>query len=99
MKHMNTWFVIAAIASTCAIGLAVSPQDAPNNPAVFPDTSQPTPVVNTNQISRTSTNVALPPAYQGGIGNLHDKIGTNAVNQGNDNPTLTNHPNQEMQLP
>jgi hypothetical protein len=99
MKHRNAWFVVCAIASTCAIGWTVSPQEASNLPAVFPDTSQPTPVVNTNQISQTSTNSSLPPAYQGGIGNLHDKIGTNAVNHGNDNPTLTNHPNQEMQLP
>lgn len=44
-------------------------------------------------------NPSLPPAYQGGIRNLHDTIGTNAANRGNDQPTLTNHPNPNLQLP
>ena len=86
MKHMYPWFVIGAIIGTCAIGLAVSPDDASNHPAVFPHTADPTPLGNTNQTSRTSTNATLPPSYQGTISNLHDTIGTNAVNHGNDNP-------------
>jgi hypothetical protein len=99
MKHMYPWFIISAIVGTCAIGLAVSPQDPTNHPAAFPSTNQPIPLGDTNQILRTTTNTALPPAYQGGIRNLHDTIGTNAVNHGNDQPTLTNQPNPEMQVP
>jgi hypothetical protein len=99
MKHMNIWFVICAIAGTCAIGWAVGPDDSTNHPSVFPNTNQPIPLGDTNQILRTTTNTSLPPAYQGGIANLHDRIGTNAVNHGNDQPTLTNQPNPNMEMP
>src|ERR1035441_3237764 len=88
MKHMYPWFLIGAIISTCGIGLAVMPQDEPNHPVVLPSTGEPTPLGNTNQTSRTSTNSTLPPAYQGGIKDLHDTIGTNAVNHGYNQPTL-----------
>jgi hypothetical protein len=99
MKHMYPWFLIGAIISTCGIGLAVMPQDEPNHPVVLPSTGEPTPLGNTNQTSRTSTNSTLPPAYQGGIKDLHDTIGTNAVNHGYNQPTLTNQPNPDMQVP
>jgi hypothetical protein len=84
MKNRNAWFVIAAIVSTCAIGLAVSPQDSTNSPAIVRGTTQPT----TAGTSVTSNNAALPPMYQGTISNLHDRIGTNAVNHGNANPDI-----------
>lgn len=99
MKHRYTWFIISAIVGTCAIGLAVSPDDSTNHPAVFPNTGQPIPMGDTNQTSRTSTNATLPPMYQGGISNLHDTIGTNAVNHGYAHPTLTNRPNPNLQMP
>jgi hypothetical protein len=99
MKHMYPWFLISAIVCTCAIGLAVMPQESTNRPTVFPNTNQPIPLGDTNQILRTTTNTTLPPAYQGGIANLHDRIGTNAVNRGNDQPTLTNQPNPIVQIP
>jgi hypothetical protein len=99
MKHMYPWFLISAIVGTCAIGWAVLPQDSTNLPAVFPHTADPTPLGDTNQTSRTSTNATLPPAYQGGIADLHDTIGTNAVNHGYNNPTLTNRPNPNLQMP
>jgi hypothetical protein len=99
MKHMNTWFVISAIVGTCAVGLAVMPQDSQNHPVVLPSTTQPIPLGDTNQTSRTITNSTLPAMYQGGITNLHDVIGTNAVNHGNDNPTLTNQPNPNQIMP
>ena len=99
MKNMDTWFVIAAIVGTCAVGLAVMPQDSTNHPVVLPGTAQPIPLGDTNQTSRTSTNATLPPMYQGGIRNLHDTIGTNTVNHGNDNPTLTNQPNPSQIMP
>jgi hypothetical protein len=99
MKHMYPWFLIGAIVCTCAIGWAVSPNDSTNHPTVFPNTNQPIPLGNTNPISRTTTNTSLPPAYQGGIMNLHDRIGTNAVNHGNDQPTLTNQPNPSQEMP
>jgi hypothetical protein len=79
MKHMNVWFIISAIVGTCAIGLAVSPMDSTNNyPAVFPNTARPTPLADA---ARTNNNAALPPMDRGTISNLHDTIGTNAVNQ------------------
>ncbi len=97
MKHMYAGFVVVAVVSTCAIGLAVSPPDSTgtNSPTVITGTNQPPPAPGpaqsiplggTNQTSRTATNATLPPMYQGTISNLHDRIGTNAVNQGNDNP-------------
>lgn len=97
MKHTYIWFVITAIMGTCAIGLAVNPDGSSNHPAlspagssnypaVFPHTDDPSPLGNTNQTSRTSTNATLPLMYQGTISNLHDVIGTNAVNHSNDNP-------------
>ena len=66
-------------------GLAVSPDDSTNHPAVFPNTGKPIPLADA---SRTNNNAALPPMSQGTISNLHDKIGTNAVNHGNDNPDI-----------
>jgi hypothetical protein len=97
MKHMYVWFVVTAIVGACAIGLAVSPPDSngTNSPTVISSTNQPPPdpgpdqsipLGGTNQTSRTATNGMLPPMYQGTISNLHDRTGTNAVNQGNDNP-------------
>jgi hypothetical protein len=84
-KHMYTWFIISVIVGTCAIGLAISPDESTNHPAVFPNTGKPVPLADA---SRTNNNAALPPMYQGTISNLHDKIGTNAVNHGNDNPDI-----------
>jgi hypothetical protein len=89
----------------CAPLLGAPPQiltpqsDPTNHPAVFPTTGQPTPMNGTNRVSQTGGNPNLPPAYQGGPSNLHDTIGTNAVNHGNDHPTLTNHPNPNLQMP
>jgi hypothetical protein len=85
MKHKYPWFIISVIVGTCAIGLAVSPQDsATNSPAIVRGAAQPT----TAGTSGISNNTALPPMYQGSISNLHDKIGTNAVNHGNANPDI-----------
>jgi hypothetical protein len=99
MKHVYPWFIISVIVCTCAIGWAVSPDDSTNHPTAFPNSNQPIPLGDTNQILPTTTNTTLPPAYQGGIANLHDTIGTNAVNHGNNQPTLTNHPNPIVQMP
>jgi len=60
MKHMYAWFVISAIAGTCAIGLAVSPQETsvltnPPQPIRLGTTNQPAPVGNTNQPVRLGT--------------------------------------------
>jgi hypothetical protein len=84
MKQRNTWFVICAIISTCAIGLAVSPQDSTNSPTIV----RGTPLSTASGNSGTSSNAALPLMYQGSISNLHDRIGTNAVNHGNANPDI-----------
>lgn len=85
MKHKYPWFVISVIVGTCAIGLAVSPQESTNNsPTILRGTPQSTAA----GTSGTSNNAALPPMYQGTISNLHDKIGTNAVNHGNANPDI-----------
>jgi hypothetical protein len=80
---MNRWFIIMAILSTCAIGLAVSPPESTNSPTIIRGTNQSSSVTST---TRTNNNGVLPPMYQGTISNLHDRVGTNAVNQGNDNP-------------
>jgi hypothetical protein len=93
--------VVALYASTLSTtALATADQSDPtNHPAVFPNTGQPTPMNGTNRVSQTGGNPNLPPAYQGGPSNLHDTLGTNAANRGNDQPTLTNHPNPNLQLP
>jgi hypothetical protein len=92
--------VVALYASTFSTkALATADQNDSTSPAVFPSTGQPTPMNTTNQVSKTGGNPNLPPAYKGGPSNLHDTIGTNAANQGNDQPTLTNHPNPNAQMP
>jgi hypothetical protein len=89
MKNMYVWFVITTIVGTCAIGLAVSPNDSTNSPTIIRGTNQSSLATGT---SRITTNATLPPMYQGGISNLHDTAGTDAVNHGNDNLTPTNPP-------
>jgi hypothetical protein len=86
MKFMNRWMLIILILATSAIVLAVVPLDSTNQPPPDPGPDQSIPLGGTNQTSRTTTNATLPPMYQGTISNLHDRVGTNAVNQGNDNP-------------
>jgi hypothetical protein len=92
MKHAYIWFVIIAIVGTCAIGLAVGPQDSTNSPPIIRGTNQQSSVTGT---ARTSTNATLPPMYQGGISNLHDTAGTAAVNHGNNDMT----PSQTNSIP
>jgi uncharacterized membrane protein YraQ (UPF0718 family) len=95
---VGAWMV-AVVIGACALAQSLNAQDQPNRPAVFPNTAQPTPLGSTNQTSRTNTNATLPPMYQGGVSNLHDTVGTNAVNHGYANPTLTNRPNPNLQMP
>lgn len=98
MAAVAAW-VVAVVIGAGALTDSLNAQEQSNRPAVFPNTGQPTPLGGTNQISRTGTNATLPPAYQGGISNLNDTIGTNAVNHGYANPTLTNRPNPNLQMP
>jgi hypothetical protein len=95
----NCSLTVFVIMGACALVLAVTPPEESNHPAVFPHTADPTPLGDTNQASRTSTNTSLPPMYRGGISNLHDRIGTNAANHGYNDPTLTNRPNPNLQMP
>ena len=104
MKHTYVWFVISAIAGTCAIGLAVSPQEtsvltnstqpirlgSTNRPARLGETNQPIRIGSTNQTSQVNTNATLLPMYQDTISNLHDISGTDAINHSNDNLTPAN---------
>jgi hypothetical protein len=98
MVAVMAW-VVAVVIGAGALTESLNAQEQSNRPAVFPNTGQPTPLDGTNQTSRTSTNATLPRMYQGGISNLHDTIGTDAVNRGYANPTLTNRPNPNLQMP
>jgi hypothetical protein len=91
--------VVVTMMSVCALAMALSDQEQSNHPAVFPHTADPIPLGGTNQTSGTTTNKTLPGMYQGGISNVNDTIGTNAVNRGYNNPTLTNRPNPNLQMP
>jgi hypothetical protein len=92
-------WVVAVVIGAGALTESLNAQEQSNRPAVFPNTAQPTPLGGTNQTSQTSTNTTLPSMYQGGVTNLHDRIGTDAVNHGYNNPTLTNRPNPNLQMP
>ena len=81
----------------------LTPQDnSTSRPAVSPSTGQPTLIpAGTNRVSQTGGNPNLPPAYQGGITNLHDTVGTNEPNRGfnqTPQPTVTNHPNPTLPM-
>jgi hypothetical protein len=104
MKKMRikTWcLVAAAIVSLCVMAFALDGQEQPNpnRPVVLPNSDQPAPLEGTNQPSQPSTNVTLPGVHRSGITNSHDIIGTNAVNHGYANPSLTNRPNPNLQMP
>jgi hypothetical protein len=100
VKIIKNWsFIISAVVGACAVAGSLAAQDQSNRPAVFPNTGQPIPLGGTNQTSRLSSNTTMPSLYQGSISNLHDTIGTNAVNHGYNNPTLTNRPNPNLQMP
>ena len=103
---MRSSYFIAGIAGVCALSLAALAQmtnpgpEGTNRPVVYPNTAQrPIPLGETNRTSQVGRNTNLPSAYQDGISNLNDTIGTNSPNHGYAHPTLTNRPNPNLQMP
>ena len=88
------------ILSATISGEVIAPvNDATNRPAVFPNTTQPIPLAGTNRLAQTSGSSNLPRSYQPAVSNLNDIIGTNAPNRGYHQPSLTNRPNPDLQMP